>query len=154
MKSFFSLALGVATTLAVAGCGDSQDHTEHKSGEHQHEAKYGGTLVEIGHHEFNLEFVRDTATGTLNAYVLDGHVVNFVRIPLESFEVIAKSGDRTEKLTFKPVANQATGEIVGNTSQFQAQADWLKTADGFEGVLKEIAIRGNSYTFVAFKFPK
>jgi hypothetical protein len=154
MKPFFSLALGVAVTVAVAGCGDSHDHAEPSGGEHHHEAKYGGTLVEIGHHEFNLEFVRDAATGTLNAYVLDGHVVNFVRIPLESFEVIAKVGDRTEKLTFKPVANTATGETAGNTSQFQAQADWLKTADSFEGVLKEITIRGNSYTFVAFKFPK
>ena len=154
MKPFFSLAPGVAVALALAGCGDSHDHAEHKGGEHHHEAKYGGTLVEIGQHEFNLEVVRDAATGTLNAYVLDGHVANFVRVPLESFEVIVKVGDRTEKLTFKPVANAATGETAGNTSQFQAQADWLKTADSFEGVLKEIAIRGNTYTFVAFKFPK
>ena len=154
MKSYFSIALGAAITMVAAGCGDSHEHAEHKGGEHHHEPKYGGTLVEIGHHEFNLEFVRDAATGTLNAYVLDGHVVNFVRVPLESFEVIAKVGDRTEKLAFKPAANPATGETAGDTSQFQAQADWLKTADSFEGVLKEIAIRGSTYTFVAFKFPK
>ena len=33
----------------------------------------------------------------------------------------------TRKLTLNAVASPATGETVGNTSQFDGGADWLKT---------------------------
>jgi len=108
----------------------------------------------LGKHEFNLEFVLDAATGSLTAYILDAHASKFLRVPMESMEVIAKAGDKSQTLVLKPVASNATGEKAGDTSQFQAQADWLKSVTAFDGMVKEVTIRGISYTFVAFKFPK
>ena len=55
---------------------------------------------------------------------------------------------------FKPSANTATGEKVGDTSQFEAQADWLKTTDTFDGVIKELTVRTKTYKDVKFNFPK
>jgi hypothetical protein len=61
---------------------------------------------------------------------------------------------KEETLTFQPVANNATGEKVGDTSLFEAQADWLKSATNFDAVLKEITVRTKTYTNISFNFPK
>jgi hypothetical protein len=52
------------------------------------------------------------------------------------------------------VPNPATGETVGDTSEFEVQADWLKGAPEFDGVLRRIAIRGSTFTDVKFNFPR
>ena len=151
MKKLSALFAAISLLALIAGCGQREDHG---SAEHHHVAPHGGTLVPLGEHEFNLEFVLDAATGTLNAYVLDAHADDFVRLPVASFQVTAKRADREETLDFKAAANTATGETAGNTALFTAQADWLKTGGNFEGVLKELTIRGKSYASIAFKFPK
>lgn len=151
MKTLPALLAAISLLALIAGCGRRE---EKSSPEHHHVAPHGGTLVPLGDHEFNLEFVLDAATGTLTAYVLDGHAANFVRIPATSFQVAAKRADGEDTLEFKATANPATGETVGNTAQFAAQADWLKTSGVFDGVLKELAIRSKSYASIAFKFPK
>jgi hypothetical protein len=153
MKSLISLLPALALAVFVSGCGDGHDHSGHDHGGHQHDAPHGGTLVELGEHEYNLEFVHDAAAGTLTAYVLDGHAEMFVKISSGSWTVEAKAAEKTETLSFAPQANAATGEIIGNTSQFVAQAEWLKTATGFEGTLGDLDIRGKKYAGVKFKFP-
>jgi hypothetical protein len=52
------------------------------------------------------------------------------------------------------VADAATGETVGDTSLFAAQADWLKTAKTFDAVLTKFDVRGSSFSEIAFNFPK
>jgi hypothetical protein len=147
-----ALITSLAAALLLWGCGGSQDHSS--SDGHHHTAPHGGMLLEIGKHEYNLEFVVDTATGTLNVYVLDGHAENFVRIAMDAIELIATVGPQTQKLVLQPVANNATGEKAGDTSQFQAQADWLKTTPVFDGVISELNIKGSRYSLLPFRFPK
>lgn len=127
---------------------------DHSDQGHHHEAPHGGVLLALGDHEFNLEFVRDNAAGTLTAYVLTAHTDDFVRIPAKSFQITAQLPGREEDLVLKAVANSATGETAGNTAQFQAQAEWLKTASDFDVLLKELAIKGKRYQSIAFKLPK
>jgi hypothetical protein len=153
MKLILSVLTAAALAVTLTGCGDSHDHSK-DSGGHHHSAPHGGMLLEIGQHEYNLEFVVDTAAGKLDLYVLDGHAENFIRIAMPAIEVIATAGDKTEKLVLQPVANNATGEKAGDTSQFQAQADWLKTTPVFDGVINEINIKGSKHTFLPFRFPK
>lgn len=107
-----------------------------------------------GDEEYHLEFVLDAAAGKMQIYVLGAHMENFVRIPEESLGVTLKLSDRDETLTFKPVANSATGETAGDTSMFETHADWLKANKTFDAVLKQIAIKGKTYGNVAFNFPK
>jgi hypothetical protein len=117
---------------------------------HVHFPPHGGTSVELGEHEFQLELVVDRTAGKIQAYMLDAHMENFVRINAEFFEVHANASGAEHVLTFRPVASTATGERAGDTSLFEVQADWIRTADSITGVLKELTIRGKKFTNIAF----
>ena len=119
-------------------------------GGHAHRAPHGGTLVELGEHAYNLELVRDDS-GKLTAYVLDGHAENFIRIPAPAIEVVASPGGEKKSLTLRAVANPATGETVGDTSQFEAQADWLKGKAEIPATIPALEIRGAKFSNVALK---
>ena len=144
----------VLGALLLIGCGAERKQGA-ASGEsvHRHEPPHGGTGVVLGEEEYHLEFVLDAATGRMQAYILDAHMENFVRIPAEAFHVTAKLPDREEVLTFKAVASGATGETVGSTSLFETQADWLKAARSFDAVLNELTIKARKYERVAFNYP-
>ena len=148
-----SLAL---VAMLVAGCSQNETGSPAKETAHHHEHKppHGGTPVELGEEEYHVEFVCDPATGKLRAFVMDGELESFIRIAAPSLEVAAQVADKEETLTFQPVANNATGEKVGDTSLFEAQADWLKRATNFDAVLKEITVRTKTYTNISFNFPK
>lgn len=141
--------------LAFSGCAKKDaphDHAAHAAdASHAHTAPHGGTLVELGDHAYSLELVRDSATGKLTAYILDGHAENFIRISARSFAVNFTVGVETRGLLLQAVANPATGETVGDTSQFEAQADWLRSATGFDAVIPSVEIRGTKFANVAVR---
>lgn len=145
---FLVLALGLAS-----GCGQRSGGGA-ASGGHVHSAPHGGLLVEVGEHAYNVELVRDAAAGKLTAYVLDGHAENFVRLALPSFDLVAITGGEKKTLTLRAVANAATGETVGNTSQFEAQADWLKKSGEFPGTIAALEIKGTTFRDIAFYLKK
>ncbi|HSY20010.1 MAG TPA: hypothetical protein VK815_16820 [Candidatus Acidoferrales bacterium] len=156
MKFIILLCIGLAAGF-IGGCSKTEnvpatgDGMVHK---HEHHPPHHGTPVVLGDEEYHVELVLDAAAGKLQAYVLDGELENFIRIEPESFDITAKVPGRDETLTLKAVANSATGEKIGDTSLFEAQADWLKTLTSFDAAIKEINVRGKSYTNVVFNFPK
>ena len=152
MKNSFVSILVALLFLTFGGC--SRHESSSRGGGHSHKAPHGGTLVEIGQHAYNVELVRDATAGKLTAYVLDGHAENFIRITAPSFELVAITGGERKPLTMKAVANTATGETVGDTSQFEAQADWLKSTGEFPGMITSIDIRGNKFSNVALHMRK
>jgi hypothetical protein len=142
----------VLALVLLAGCGESKHGDSHHG--HQHTPPHGGTPVVLGNEEYHLELVLDPASGKLQAYVLDGHMDKFIRLTNESFTVTAKLVGKPETLVFRAVANPATGEKVGDTSQFEAQAGWLKSASAFAGELDALTIRRKRFEKVPFTFPK
>lgn len=110
-----------------------------------HTAPHGGTLIEVGDHAYNLELLRDPASGKLTVWVLDGHAENFVRIKAATIEAAAAVGGEKKTLSLKAVANAATGETVGDTSQFEVQADWLKGAAPIEVTVPSVEIKGRRF---------
>jgi hypothetical protein len=136
----------------LGACGDGKPPTPPMA--HRHESLQGGTAVELGPHEFHLDVVHDPAAGTLRAYVMDGHMENFIRVRGESFEISAALPSGTTVLLLKAVANSATGEKVGDTSLFETREEALKNVAGFNAVLKQITIRGRNYANVAFRVGK
>lgn len=78
----------------------------------------------------------------------------FVRIAAPAIEVTATSAGAPQTLSFQPVPNPATGEKVGDTSLFETQADWLKTATNFDAVVKLVDVKGKAFKDVKFNFPK
>lgn len=162
MKSSLHALLASLLLCTFTACAKKDDHAGHDHSahtaatpaKHEHKAPHGGTLILLGEHAFNLELVHDTAAGKLTAYLLDAHAEDFVRISAPSFDITATVAGTKKKLTFNAVANPATGEKVGATSQFEATADWLKTATTFDAVLESLTIRDNPFKNVAFTFPK
>jgi hypothetical protein len=146
------LLFGVLAITTLVACG-KKDHAHEKHGEHTHVAPHGGTLVELGDHAYNLELVRNNEAGKLSAYVLDGHAEKFVRINTSAIELVAMPGGTFTRLSLKAIANPVTGETVGDTSQFEAQADWLKTAGEFAGIVTA-EIRGVKFEKVEYTLPK
>lgn len=147
-KSLFPV-VALLLWLSLAGC--AKHDSSAAGGGHVHRAPHGGKLVELGQHAYNVELVRDTATGTLTAYLLDGHAENFIRIAAPAIEVTAFSGGQRRALALKAVANTVTGETVGNTSQFEAQADWLKSGGELNGEVNVSEIRGTKFGPAAFQ---
>ena len=159
MKIKLTILSAIALSAALfAGCSKTEptesahDHAGHAH--HEHKPPHGGAPVELGEEEYHVEFVRDAAAGKLSAYVMDGELEFFIRIATPSFEVAAQVAGKSETLVFQPIANNATGEKIGDTSLFEAQADWLKSTTNFDGVLKELTVRTKTYTNISFNFPK
>ena len=154
MKSTRLLPILAAVALLATACSKS-DHAAHdhekKSAPsaHVHVAPHGGVLVEVGDHAYNVELLRDDASGKLTAWVLDAHAENFVRIKAPAIELVAMPGGKFTPLSLAAVANPATNEKVGDTSQFEVQADWLKTAGSFAGIFT-VEIRGTVFKDVAY----
>lgn len=150
-----ALLLGLATAVVVgmAGCRKDDDHDHGAEGHgHGHEPKNGGQLVEIGSHQFNFELLADANAGKLTLWVLDAHAENYVRIPAPTLTVKASVDGGEKVLVLAAVANAASGEKVGDTSQFEGSADWLKTAKGFSGTVQAVTLRGQSFGDVAFTY--
>lgn len=161
MKSI-SISLLVAAAL-FAGCGAKDEHAGHDhdhdhghgaAHKHEHRPPHGGTPVVLGNEAFHLEFVRDAVNGSLTCYVMDAHLESFVRIAAPVFTVAADVAGSAKNLEFKAVANGATGEKEGDTSQFDAKADWLKTATNFTGNISELTVRGVKFSDIKFRFPE
>lgn len=144
-------------TLLLAGLVVGTGCTRHEPaaaapGHHAHHAPHGGVLVELGAHAASLEFRFDAPRGILQAWMLDAHAENFVRLNQHGFEVEAVAGGRGRLLDFVAVADSMTGETVGDTSLFEAEAEWLRDAKAFDGRVKAITVRGNTYRDVDFQY--
>ncbi|MBM3829904.1 MAG: hypothetical protein FJ406_05140 [Verrucomicrobia bacterium] len=157
------LVLLTTLALTLTACKDKHAGHDHgKSGggkkdsahKHEHTPPHGGAPVVLGEEEYHLEFVRDAAAGKLQLYVLDGHLDKFIRIAAPAIEVTTTIAGAPQALSFKPVPNTATGEKVGDTSLYEAQADWIKTATNFDAVVKLVDVKGKTFKDVKFNFPK
>jgi len=156
MAAVATIGLGVACSRST----DASHHHEHSdqaevaSHDHHHEPPHGGTAVVLGHEAFHLEFVKEPGQPVLRAYLLDGHMEHFVRSEMPEFTVIIRTGDDERPLIFRAVADPHTGERSGDSSTFEAKADWLATVDRFDARLEGLVIRGAIFTDVPFRFPE
>jgi len=142
------LVRGRIRATALAGTAHDQPKP------HQNHPPHGGTPVVLGDEAFHLELVRDPGTGTLRCYVLDGEMEEFVRIGASRLTLEVERDGGKATLALLPVADLATGETVGNTSLFEARAEWLKTTDRFKGVFRDLKIQDQTFKAVAFAFPE
>lgn len=143
-----------ALALTMTGCAPKSPPTvQPSSHRHVHIAPHGGTPVVLGKEAYHLECVRAPDTGILTVYLLDGEMENFVRSGDTSLTLDATIKGKEETLVLHAVANPATGETVGDTSQFEVQAEWLKTTASFAAILRKITVRNSTFENVAFSFP-
>jgi hypothetical protein len=151
---FATPLLALVLPLALIGCSREPTPDSAAPHKHVHHPPHGGTPVVLGDEVYHLELVLDSQNGVLQAYVFDGELENFIRSAVPSIEIDATVDGLPKTLLLMAVPNPATGETVGDTSLFQAQADWLKATRDFDGVIKSVTIRGTTFTDVKFNFPK
>lgn len=149
------LALGA---LILTGCGGSDDHDhdheDHEGHGHVHHAPHGGALTMLGDHIFQLELVPDVEAKRLNLYILDGEAENFRRIVAPTIEGVAKVGEREWVLLFHAVANEATGETVGESSHFSVEAPELVNEDTFDVSFSRLELLGQVFDDVTIPYPE
>jgi hypothetical protein len=121
---------------------------------HHHEPPHGGTVVVLGEEEFHLEVLAHPDEGRLQVYVLDGHMDNFIRLPVPSFELRIEMNGTNRPLELAAVRRRATGEEVGDSALFEGRAEWLKGRTNFQAELTQLTIRGREYRSVRFPFPE
>ena len=158
LKSF-RLAGALLCALVAAGFGCAKKAApsvvaDAPVAKHEHHPPHGGTPVVLGEEAAHVELVLDAPAGRLQAYVLDGELENFLRIAEPSLTIVATVDGAERTLTLSPVANPATGETAGDTSLYEARADWLRTTPHFTARLVAITVRGTAYRDVAFAFPE
>jgi len=138
--------------LAVAtGCRDARQGDSH---DHSHGPPHGGTPVVVAEHKYHLELVRDATNGLMQAYVLDGDLHDFIRVPEASFTLVANMGGQTERLEFQRMTNATSPDPADPSFLFEARAEWVKNATNFDGVIPSITLKGQTFTNVTFPFPK
>lgn len=133
MKPAIRMSLVSGTALALLiGCGGGNEYQEfkaddikpadpgahdhsHDHGEH-HEAPHGGTLVELGDHQYHAEIAWDEKAKTITIYVLDGEAEKAVPIDAAELELAIGTGDdaKRHKLAAKP----QEGDGDGKSSRF------------------------------------
>lgn len=154
------LLLSLSFTLACSGGSQSTSEESASTGSssesrgHEHEAPHGGTLLIIGDEFAHLELVLDESTGRLTAFLLDGEAKNAVRTDMTNIVIMTKVGDQGGPVILQAQANDLTGETVGDSSQFEAQADLLAGVDAFEGIIPSIKVKGQVFENISFQFPQ
>lgn len=150
--------LPAALLLLAAACGDGHDHAEHADEPHAeahlHVAPRGGALVVLAEETAHVEVVPDPATGRLSLYVLGPHAERPVRVAQAEIAVTLDVAGTEHRVALPAVANELTGETVGDTSEFSADVEALKGVETFSGRIEEISARGATYTAVPFTYPR
>jgi len=134
----------------------TKEHAQHHDDSdraHHHVAPHGGTLVAVGEHYANLEFLLDKNTGELNAWVFDGCAENPIRITDSVIECVLTIEDKPSTLVLSAQANELTGETVGNSSQFAATLDQLQGAQKFAISIPSLTIKGQTLEDISFSYP-
>ena len=148
-------ALSILAAMALMGpaCKKHDDHAHATEG-HGHQPKNGGQLVEVGKHQFNIEVLVDAPKGKVTAWILDAHAEDYVRIAAPELRMSAAIGPATQEVKLVAMANTASGEKVGDTSQFEGSADWLKSNASFHGTFHDVTLRGMAFGNVVFQYGK
>jgi hypothetical protein len=73
---------------------------------------------------------------------------------MRAIDVTLHAGGQIRSLTLKSVANPATGETVGATSQYEVQDDWLKASGEISGIITELDFNGTKFSGIPFASTK
>ena len=143
----------VATALAACG-GEGHSHDGHGHEGHVHVAPNGGTLVELGDHVANVEFLLDAETGEMTMVARGAHAETSLRSPSESVTItIDNHGESTFDVVLAAQAAELSGETGGDSSKFVGKSDDLVGGDHFHGSIKSFNLKGTEWTDVTFDFP-
>ena len=141
----------LAALLLLAGCAKAPAPQPAATQEHAPKTPHGGQAVEVG--DFNLEAVIDPSKGSVEIYVLDDDLENFIRISQPQLKLVLTDQASTAELVLPAIASAATGETVGSTSYFAGESAWVRAHPHFHAVIEKVGIRGSDFSGVSFGYP-
>jgi len=148
----FLLVVALVACDHEHGHGEDHSHLNMDAHAHAHAPKYGGRLVELGAHEFQVELLLYPEDGKLEAYMWDGHVEVPVPCAMKSLRIEGKSGAESFTVELLPAKNPYGDETPGKSTIFSGQHDALKGAHAFDGKLVEITLADKTFSGVAFEY--
>ena len=78
-----------------------------------------------------------------------------MKLPMPSIRVKAKTEDAEHVLECQAVVNPTFGNTAERSSEYAAQAEWLKTPTAFEGEVVFLKLEGGAeFSNKTFQFPK
>ena len=145
----------VCMWLLACTADESAAHAEHSHHAHVHSAPHGGTLVEIGAHQANLECLLDTKTGTLQVYILGPHAERAVRLTVTEIPIEVRLADAEEALLVSLTAqrDELSQYTVGNTALFAWQDERLKNVQQMELLVPSVTIFGETFSGISVSLP-
>jgi hypothetical protein len=123
---------------------------------HEHHPPHQGSLQVLGDDFAHLELVLDPVAGCLHAYALDGEAEHPVRLAQKELrlQVMFKPSGRRADLRLKAVANELSGETVGDSSEFEVCDPALRGQHGLKGRLLAVDVRGARFKNVGLLHPE
>jgi hypothetical protein len=131
---------------------DAHAHA-HAHAEHVHVPQHGGSLIELGEHEANLELHCDRSTGTLSLYISDAHAENPVRIKAELLPIIIVISDGEIKLSLAAQASALSQETVGDSACFQITDPRLLTDASMRLRIPSLQVYNKTYSDIEGRIP-
>ncbi|MBI1373860.1 MAG: hypothetical protein GC159_14145 [Phycisphaera sp.] len=168
-----TITLITTLALALVGCGD--DGRERPStgasspgaqtptvqAAHRPTAPHGGALVALGDRAAYAEIKLDDATGKLTVWLLNDNAAQPIRSPqvavdmtITPLDAKGNPGLGSLSVSLPPVGDPQTGETVGDTSRFEAEAKLLTDTPRFTGTIKLLMIGKDRFEDVAFRYPE
>lgn len=151
-SAFLTLALAATTPLAFTGCGDKTGNStktqkqENGKDDHPTEGPHGGSLVELGEHEYHAEFLFDEKSETVTIHILDQSAKE--ALPIDAKEVTINLLHNGEPEQFQLPAAPEEADAGGKSSRFQLKDDDLAHNLEHEDADPKLTvmISGKSYT--------
>lgn len=149
------LLIGLCLLACTNSESNSDGHASHDHHGHVHTAPHGGTLVEIGAHQANLECLLDVEAGTLQVYILGPHAERAVRLAVTEIPIELRLADVAEPLRVSLMAqsDELSQYTVGNTALFSYQDERLKNITQFELFVPSVTIFGETFTDISVSLP-
>lgn len=142
-------------SLCLVACGGesssaTHDQHEHDHGSgHVHHAPHGGTLIEIGAHQANIEVLFDAKTGQVDVYILGPHAERSLRLADKMIPIQFTLGEQVIEANLMPQASALSGETVGDTSHFQLIDERLIDQKSVQLVVPSLSLFGQAFTNIS-----
>ena len=154
MQKFMMLCMCSLMLVFFAACGEagkleSHLHDDDHGHSHAHHAAHGGTLLEVGAHQANLEVVCDRETGSMTVYIFGPHAERPVRLAIKSLPVVCQIAADEFTLELLAQAKALSEETVGDSATFMLIDERFKTTAPIQVRVPRISIFGQTFEDVA-----
>ena len=147
MRLFYILAAACMLLGVLCACTDKAAAPEKHAHAHAHvhHAAHGGTLIEVGAHQANLEVVCDREVGSMLVYICGPHAERPVRLAVEQIAINCAIGEDSFATVLQAQANALSQETIGDSATYAVTDERLKTTQPIRVTVPKLTIFGQEF---------